>query len=163
MEYCEKGDLRKVISDLQKLPEEERLMRVWELLAQIAFALDHLHSLGIVHRDIKPENIFVMADGSVRLGDFGLAKDIQNAIYATVVGTKVYQAVEVFIQKRMTQESDVFAVGIVIFYCLSGKHPFDAESVEEMIEKIKKGEMNEIPQFVSIEMKELILSMLNQV
>ncbi|KAA6353286.1 MAG: hypothetical protein EZS28_051187, partial [Streblomastix strix] len=68
MEFCEKGDLRKVMTELQQLPEEERLMRVWEILAQIFLAVDHLHSHDVIHRDIKPENIFVMADGSVRVG-----------------------------------------------------------------------------------------------
>ncbi|KAA6392328.1 MAG: putative serine/threonine-protein kinase Nek6, partial [Streblomastix strix] len=94
MEYCEKGDLRKVMDELQQLPEEERLMRVWEILAQIFLAVDHLHSHDVIHRDIKPENIFVMADGSVRVGDFGLAKNVENRDYATAVGTKVYQAPE---------------------------------------------------------------------
>ncbi|KAA6375238.1 MAG: putative camp-dependent protein kinase 10 [Streblomastix strix] len=100
MEYCEKGDLRKVMAQLQQLPEEERLMRVWEILAQIFLAVDHLHSHDVIHRDIKPENIFVMADGSVRVGDFGLAKNVENRDYATAVGTKVYQAPEVFEQQK---------------------------------------------------------------
>ncbi|KAA6400864.1 MAG: hypothetical protein EZS28_003608 [Streblomastix strix] len=67
MEYCEKGDLRKVIFDIQNLPEEERVMCVWAIFGQMARALDNLHSKCVIHRDIKPENIFMMADGSVRL------------------------------------------------------------------------------------------------
>ncbi|KAA6392521.1 MAG: hypothetical protein EZS28_011952 [Streblomastix strix] len=65
MEYCSQGDLRKVIAQLQQLPEEERLM---EILAQIFLALDHLYSNEVIHRDVKPENIFVMEEGTIKLG-----------------------------------------------------------------------------------------------
>ncbi|KAA6368537.1 MAG: putative nek4 protein, partial [Streblomastix strix] len=96
LEYCERGDLRKVIIDLQKLPEGERVQNVWELLAQIGLSLNHLHSNDVVHRDIKPENIFIMEDGSSRLGDFGLVKELADKSYGTAVGTKPYMAPEVF-------------------------------------------------------------------
>ncbi|KAA6368554.1 MAG: putative protein kinase,serine/threonine-protein kinase [Streblomastix strix] len=149
LEFCQNGDLRKVIADLQKLPEAERLMKVWELLSQIALAANHLHSNNVIHRDIKPENIFVMEDGSVRLGDFGLLKDLTNQNYATVVGTKVYHAPEVFKQKRMTFESDVFAIGNIIFELLTGKHPFDAKTEQEIIQKIVRYDVAKLPLSIS--------------
>ncbi|KAA6385848.1 MAG: putative serine/threonine-protein kinase Nek3 [Streblomastix strix] len=161
MEYCEKGDLRKVMAELQQLPEEERLMRVWEILAQIFLAVDHLHSHDVIHRDIKPENIFVMADGSVRVGDFGLAKNVANKDYATAVGTRVYQAPEVYEQHKMTIESDVFAVGEVIFELLSGRHPFESRSELGMIEKICKGEIAPFPAYTEGSMKQIVLAMMN--
>ncbi|KAA6326362.1 MAG: hypothetical protein EZS28_053961, partial [Streblomastix strix] len=73
-DYCEKGDLRKQIIELQKLPEEERLIRVCELFAQIILALNFMHSMGVIHRDIKPENIFIMDDKTVRLGFSGIER-----------------------------------------------------------------------------------------
>ncbi|KAA6378356.1 MAG: putative protein kinase, partial [Streblomastix strix] len=139
-EYCSRGDLRKVIAELQKLPEEEHLIRVWDLLTQIILALDHLHSRGVLHRDIKPENIFVMEDGSVRLGDFGLAKDMTQKDYATIAGTKLYMAAEVWAMKRMDFGTDVFAVGVVLFELLTGRHPFEADTIEGAIEKIRQGD-----------------------
>ncbi|KAA6377320.1 MAG: putative Serine/threonine-protein kinase Nek6 [Streblomastix strix] len=162
-EYCSHGDLRKVISELQKLPEEERINRVWELFAQIIVALDFMHSKGVLHRDIKPENIFIMEDGSARLGDFGLAKELTEKYYATVAGTKFYMAPEVWLMKKMYFSSDIFAVGICIFELITGQHPFAAESEQEMINKIKNGETSKLPEYIPVEFKNILMKMLNSV
>ncbi|KAA6368132.1 MAG: putative NEK/NEK1 protein kinase, partial [Streblomastix strix] len=133
LEYCERGDLRNEITQLQNLPEQERVMCVWEILAQMSLALNHLHSKGVLHRDIKPENVFVMADGSVRMGDFGLAKELIDKSYAqTIVGTKIYSAPEVFTLKKMDKQSDMYSLGIVVFELLTGIHPFAADSEQAM-------------------------------
>ncbi|KAA6373142.1 MAG: putative serine/threonine-protein kinase Nek4 [Streblomastix strix] len=158
-EYCAHGDLRQVISELQKLPEEERINRVQELFAQIILALDFMHSKGVLHRDIKPENIFIMEDGS----DFGLVKELTEKYYATVAGTKFYMAPEVWLMKKMYFSSDIFAVGICIFELITGQHPFAATSEQEMINKIKNGDSSKLPEYVPIEMRNLLLKMLNSV
>ncbi|KAA6399287.1 MAG: putative Serine/threonine-protein kinase Nek3, partial [Streblomastix strix] len=162
-DYCELGDLRKVIKDLQLLSEEERLNRVWDLFAQIIKAVDIMHSLGIIHRDIKPANIFIMEDGTARLGDFGLAKDISVESFAAVAGTLNYQAAEVWTMRKMNLSSDVFAVGVCIYELITGENPFSAQSQQEMIEKIQKGDINPFPQWVPIELKYIITAMLNPV
>ncbi|KAA6372044.1 MAG: putative protein kinase domain protein, partial [Streblomastix strix] len=126
-DYCELGDLKKVIKDLQLISEGERLNRVWDLFAQIIKAVDFMHSLGIIHRDIKPANIFIMEDGTARLGDFGLAKDISVEGFVAVAGTLNYQAAEVWTMKRMTLSSDVFAVGVCIYELITGENPFAAQ------------------------------------
>ncbi|KAA6382600.1 MAG: putative Serine/threonine-protein kinase Nek6 [Streblomastix strix] len=94
LEYCKNGDIRKVIAEFQKLSIEEKINKVWELFAQITQALDYMHSNYVVHRDIKPENIFLMEDGTIRLGDFGLSKELTEKYYATIAGTKFYLAAE---------------------------------------------------------------------
>ncbi|KAA6403324.1 MAG: putative Serine/threonine protein kinase [Streblomastix strix] len=162
-DYCELGDLKKVIKDLQLLPEEERLNRVWALFAQIIKAVDFMHSKGIIHRDIKPANIFIMEDGTARLGDFGLAKDISVEGFATVAGTKKYQAAEVWLTGKMTLSSDVFAVGVCIYELITGQYPFSASSDQEMIEKIKNGDYEPLPFGVFNELNEKITAMLNPV
>ncbi|KAA6372214.1 MAG: putative serine threonine protein kinase, partial [Streblomastix strix] len=119
-EFCERGDLRNEIAELQKLPIKERVMNVWEIFAQMALSMNHLHSHDVVHRDVKPENIFVMADRSVKMGDFGLLKLLTDLSYAkTVVGTKPYMAPEVFTKKRMDKHSDMYSLGIVVFELLT--------------------------------------------
>ncbi|KAA6390668.1 MAG: putative CMGC kinase, CK2 family [Streblomastix strix] len=161
MEYYKGGDLKNTIIDLQKIPEKDRSIRVWEIFGQIARALHHLHSNGIMHRDLKPANIFMNEDGSIRLGDFGLTKDITDKEYATMAGTKENMAPEGHLTKKLDFKSDIFSLGIIVFQLLTNQHPFDAPSEAEMIEKIKKGDMTRLPGWVSRELKELVESMLS--
>ncbi|KAA6387706.1 MAG: putative STE family protein kinase [Streblomastix strix] len=136
-------------------------MRVWGIFGQMIRALDFLHCNGVIHRDIKPANIFVMIDGSVRLGDFGLARDLEGDYYMKEEGTKVYMAAEVFKFKRMDYSTDIFAIGIVTTELLTGHHPFQAPNEQAMIEKIKSGQHSELPEFIPKELKELITAMLS--
>ncbi|KAA6370833.1 MAG: putative serine/threonine-protein kinase Nek6 [Streblomastix strix] len=163
-EYCSRGDLRKLMKELQTLPEAERIERVWEIFAQIVLALSFMHSRKVIHRDIKPENIFIMKDGSARLGDFGLSKIInENDYYAKAAGTKFYFAPEVFMQQKMYYETDIYALGIVIFECLTGIHPFLAQNEEETINNIKNGIFAQLPNWVPTEMKKTIMKMISVV
>lgn len=72
-ELCEKGNLNDYLVELEKLQENELLNEddIWKFLYQMACAIKHVHDMGFVHLDIKPSNYFVMADGSIKLGDFG--------------------------------------------------------------------------------------------
>ncbi|KAA6364464.1 MAG: hypothetical protein EZS28_040009, partial [Streblomastix strix] len=67
IKYCKNGDLFKVISELQLVPKDERIMREWGIFGQMIRALEFLHYNGIIHWDIKPSNIFVMINGSLKL------------------------------------------------------------------------------------------------
>ncbi|KAA6401176.1 MAG: putative MAP kinase kinase family domain protein [Streblomastix strix] len=148
-EYCSRGDLRKHIAELQCLPEEERLNHVYELFTQIILSLNFMHSKGIIHRDIKPENIFLMEDGSVRLGDFGLSKFLNKANYATIAGTKMFF------------QTDVYSCGIVFCEILLGFHPLLAENEKATIDNIINGKIVELPNWVPTEIKELVMNMMN--
>ncbi|KAA6379512.1 MAG: putative MAP kinase kinase family domain protein [Streblomastix strix] len=135
--------------------------RVWELIGQITRALDHLHSRGIMHRDLKPANIFMNEDGSVRLGDFGLVRDMNNSEYATYAGTKAYMAPEGHTQRKLDLPSDIYSLGIICYQLLTGRYPFESASEQELISKIIDGKHEQLPDWVPKEMRELIERMLN--
>ncbi|KAA6364822.1 MAG: putative NEK/NEK6 protein kinase, partial [Streblomastix strix] len=128
LEYCIRGDFRNIIDEFQQLPQSEKLMRGWEYTAQITHALDHLHSHNVMHRDFKPANILVNQDGTIRLGDFGLSREMNEDYYLTIAGTKVYMAPEVHLLSRMNKSSDMFSLGVIIFQLITGHHPYEADS-----------------------------------
>ncbi|MDD5563919.1 MAG: serine/threonine-protein kinase [Thermoanaerobaculaceae bacterium] len=97
------------------------------------------HARGIVHRDLKPENIFLLADGGVKVLDFGLARrdpapgaPVQPE-EETLIGTAVYMAPEQILRKPADARTDVFALGVVLFEMLAGRGPFTRSTVGETI------------------------------
>ena len=93
----------------------------------LAATLAYVHSQGIVHRDIKPSNVFFDGTNRVRLGDFGIARlDDTTALTQTdtAIGTAAYMAPEQIEGRSATDRSDVYALGLVLLECLTGRHPF---------------------------------------
>jgi serine/threonine protein kinase/tetratricopeptide (TPR) repeat protein len=114
------------------------LARIIAIARQIAEALAVAHAAQIVHRDIKPDNVMVRPDGYVKLLDFGLARIQPDAIGAgtttgvteagMVLGTIGYMAPEQARGERITAEADVFALGVLLYELVTGRHPFMAAS-----------------------------------
>ena len=136
MEYCEKGDLSQI---LKKQPLSES--KVWKFFIQICIGLEYLHSRQILHRDIKTLNIFLSADDSVRIGDLGVAKIMNNtaAFAQTQVGSPYYLSPELCEEKPYNNKSDIWALGCVLYEMCTGKHPFTAPNQAALILKIVKG------------------------
>lgn len=103
-----------------------------------------LHSLGIVHRDIKPSNIFMAPDGTVKLGDFGLARywdgdETQPTPTDAVVGTLEYLAPEQILGQAVDNRSDLYSVGVVLFEMLTGQVPHRGRSsLGTLLTRLKK-------------------------
>jgi serum/glucocorticoid-regulated kinase 2 len=108
--------------------------------AQIAIALDYLHTKGIIYRDLKPENILMDELGYLRLADFGMAKKLKEGEKAmSFCGTPEYLAPEIITGEGHNKSADWWSFGILIYEMLCGIPPFYVENLERMYEMIKKG------------------------
>jgi eukaryotic-like serine/threonine-protein kinase len=140
MERLEGEDLAARIARDQPLPLEF----VLRLGAEIADALAAVHAAGVVHRDLKPSNVFLAKRGlrvdDVKLLDFGVAKQLDMQTLTTpgqVIGTLAYMAPEQLIDaKKVDPRSDLYALGALLFECLSGEPPFKGSSITEITSKI---------------------------
>ncbi|XDV19362.1 hypothetical protein PO909_024846 [Leuciscus waleckii] len=109
MEYCEGGDLSKVMKKQKGVFEEKQIL---DWLVQICLALQYLYEKNIIHRDIKPQNVFLTEDGYINLGDFGCSKALDRADdYAkSVVDANLYISPEVY-QEKYNYKSDIWSFG----------------------------------------------------
>jgi len=106
-----------------------------DVAAQAAAGLDAAHRIGLVHRDIKPGTILVGADGLVKITDFGIAHAAGSAPITgpgLVMGTTQYLAPERIAGGQATPASDLYALGILIYECLTGLPPYDGGTAEVM-------------------------------
>ncbi|MFF4208740.1 protein kinase [Streptomyces sp. NPDC001796] len=129
MELVEGASLARVLADDGPLPADQ----VAAIAAQAAAGLAVAHEQGIVHRDIKPGNLLLDAGGSLKIGDFGIARfmdDPSGALTATgqIVGTSLYIAPERALGKPAGPASDVYSLGCVLYQLLTGQPPFRADS-----------------------------------
>ncbi len=112
---------------------------VAQLLDQIASALAVAHRSGVVHRDLKPDNILMDPDGNAYLADFGIAKDLSAEVRLTktggVVGSPAYLSPEQLKGEPVTPQSDLYAMGVVLYELLAGQHPFPNIPATTMIVK----------------------------
>jgi serine/threonine protein kinase len=123
LEYCSQGDLYEAIR-LGRGPLETEHVR--DFMLQLVGAVEHMHSRGLYHRDIKPENIFIMQDGSMKLGDFGLATR-SLWCYESCVGSDRYMAPEQYDPAGngySPAKADIWSVGICLLNILFSRNPF---------------------------------------
>ncbi len=135
MELVEGRTLQALLAARRRLPLDE----TQRLLAQVAAALDHAHANGVVHRDVKPANVMVEPSGHVKVMDFGIAKaEAGTNLTATglIMGTPNYMSPEQARGAKVDARSDLFSLGCVLYECLTGVRPFEAESVTGILVRI---------------------------
>ncbi len=134
MEYVDGGSLRDWMGRVDQLPVE----RVLTLSIELADALARAHHLRIIHRDLKPDNVLLATDGTPRLTDFGLAHIGGSRLtgYGLAPGTFSYLAPEAFSDQPVDARIDIWAFGVMLFELLTGKHPFEARTLEATMSAI---------------------------
>ncbi|MBN2304118.1 MAG: protein kinase [Anaerolineae bacterium] len=126
------NNLRAVLESRGSLPLHDTV----QLVDQITSALALSHRQGVVHRDIKPDNILLDSNGNAYLTDFGLAKVIAGSRQDdedSVTGSPAYMSPEQLTSEPLTPQSDMYALGVVIYEMLTGIHPFDDLTISELI------------------------------
>jgi len=132
-----------------------------EMIIGILSGLEFLHSRDIVHRDIKPAN--VLLQGNIpRLADFGISRVMKtNSASMNVAGTPIYMAPEAFDRKRNAQ-TDIWAVGVMLYQMLAGKFPFPSGNVTELMAAIVTREPERLPAHIPSELREIIAKALTK-
>ena len=146
MELVEGGD---TLKDFCRPDNLLPLEKVVETIFKCAKALDYAHKQGVIHRDIKPTNILSTRDGDVKIGDFSIAQltkmDSTETMPMGLVGSPRYMSPEQVTEDYITNQTDIFSLGIVMYELLTGKHPFVAESFSRLVQRI----LNEDPPSVT--------------
>lgn len=145
---------------------------MWGFFAQMTAALDACHYRGpaptgsrsaqaILHRDLKPENVFLDEHQNVKLGDFGLSKQISAQSFAnTYVGTPYYMSPELASGQQYDIKSDIWALGCIVYELCALSPPFDAANQAELTRKIKLGMIPSLPRLYSRDLQDAVHAML---
>ncbi len=136
MEYVQGMTLRALLDARTRLDTDATLA----IARQLADALACAHEQGIIHRDLKPENLLVDSAGTLKVMDFGVARLANRTTGLTevgmAVGTPTYMAPEQLLAEQVDERSDIYAVGVILYECLTGRPPFEAKSPISLIAKV---------------------------
>ena len=136
MEYVEGVTVRELIDTRGTVGVSSTLA----IATQLAKALAVAHKQGVIHRDIKPQNVLIDNDGVLKVMDFGVARLAERTDGVTetgmVVGTPAYMAPDQLLDEDVDVRSDLYAVGVVLYECLTGRLPFEANSPVALIAKL---------------------------
>ena len=161
MEYCEGGDLDKLLNQRNKIPLNDNF--IWKLFIQIVIGLAELHDMKILHRDLKTSNIFLTKNYDIKIGDLGVAKKLsENNFAKTVIGTPYYLSPEICKEKPYNEKSDIWALGCILYELCTFKHPFEATNQAALINKILKENPKPIPYTFDYYFNEIIKKLLQK-
>lgn len=152
LDFLRGGDLFTRLSKEVMFTEED----VKFYLAELALALNHLHSIGIIYRDLKPENILLDQDGHIALTDFGLSKQpLDGSKTYSFCGTVEYMAPEVVNRKGHHFSADWWSFGVLMYEMLTGNLPFHCSTRQETMNQILKAKLG-MPDNLSSEAQSLL-------
>ncbi|CAD8081113.1 unnamed protein product [Paramecium sonneborni] len=155
-EFCRQGDLQQYIKKHGKF----NLNIAIQIIIQIIYGIASMQQENIIHRDLKPQNILI-SDNTIRIADFGFAKDMAQLGTEMNVGTPLYMSPETLIKNQYHLKSDIWSFGVMAYEILYGRPPWNAQNERDLIYQITKNsifypDQPEIPNYI----KQLIQSCL---
>ncbi len=132
----------RTLADFLKRPEGVRIEEKISLMLQLCEGLQLAHSKGIYHRDIKPGNLLISDSGRLKIVDFGIARLSTSSMTMSglIVGTPDYMSPEQACGREVDERSDIFSVGAVCYYMLTGRKPFAAPDLAAVLEKVESAD-----------------------
>lgn len=123
-----------------------------------------MHAKNILHRDVKTQNIFIAKNGVLKLGDFGISRELESrdAKAGTSCGTPLFMPPEVCLGKPYDHKADVWAVGVILYELITLKKPFESETINGVLQQIVKASFEPLPQETSSDLKMLVVALLNK-
>ena len=139
MEFADDGDLDSKITSNNKNKTNIAENEIWSYLIQMVSGLKALHDNKIMHRDLKCANIFLMKNGTLKLGDLNVSKVVKMQLAYTQTGTPYYASPEVWSDKPYDYKSDLWSVGAVIYELCALKPPFKGTTLQDLYRNIMRG------------------------
>ena len=150
---------------INRLPASDAALR--QALSQLSDGISALHAGGFLHRDLKPSNVLVTHEGRVVVVDFGLVRElhpIESPDTFSIVGTPAYMAPEQFSVEAMTEASDWYAVGVMLYEALTGRLPFEGAPIEVLEKKQSSDAIppSQLREEVPADLEEICLGLLQR-
>jgi NIMA (never in mitosis gene a)-related kinase len=164
MDYADGGDLHERIKRTRKAMQtlsEDKIVR-W--FTEATLALKYMHDKHVLHRDLKSQNLFLTSQDRLRIGDFGISKVLENtaAFAKTTIGTPYYLSPEICMEKPYSFSSDIWALGCILYEMAALRVPFDASSLQALVQKITRGPAPVLPSAYSPELRQLCSDLLHR-
>ena len=137
-EYAERGDMSKMLKRLKSRSRYILEDTIKKYLFQICLGAQYLHNNNVIHRDIKTANIFLTKDNDIKLGDVGIIKILKttNNYAYTNIGTPFYMSPELYKNRRYTNKTDIWSIGVVLYELMTFKVPYNAENLAALKYKV---------------------------
>lgn len=164
LEYANRGDLHSELQNRKRLGKHFGNEEVWDILAQVLLGLRHIHARGIVHRDLKTMNLLLNDKGVIKLGDFGVSRQMSEHTMQlqSFYGTPLYLSPELIEGRPYTQSTDLWSMGVVLYELLSLELPFKGNNLQDIVSQVLTGRYAPLPAFRGQELSEAVQSLLTR-
>mmetsp|Transcript_27985 Transcript_27985/g.64592 ORF Transcript_27985/g.64592 Transcript_27985/m.64592 type:complete len:698 (+) Transcript_27985:98-2191(+) len=164
LEYAQCGDLHAELQARRKSGRPFSDAEVCDIFAQIVAGLSHIHAKGIVHRDIKSLNLLLTDSGMVKLGDFGVSRQMSDSTLClnSFYGTPLYLSPELIEGKPYSDTTDVWSLGVVLYEVIALQPPFNGRSLQDVVNTVLQGRYSPLPSSRPAEFAHLVQDMLTK-